>query len=116
MVKLNITPIPNNTTRKLRARWTPEVAQDLRAYHGIDIAQDFATNISIMNMPDDVKPGDMLRLLLQTMESFGAVNAGKTDHCHVLFMSGHMVDAYVSDTYDLYGPRHRVDIVSRADE
>lgn len=114
MVKLNITPILNSGTRKLRARWTPEAAQDLRAYHGLDLINENA--ISIMNMPADVKPGDMLRLLLPTMESFGAVYVGKDHQCHVLFMSGRMIDAYISEKYDLYGPRHRVDVVSRSDE
>jgi hypothetical protein len=36
-ITINIQSVPvTATTRKLRARWGPEMAQDLQAFHGLD--------------------------------------------------------------------------------
>src|SRR3990167_8370791 len=108
-----------NRTYKLKACWNTELAQDLNAYHMID---DHDDAITIMNMPDGVMPGDMLKLTRLTFESFSAVYVGPlgrgpgtegSSRNHVLFMSGRPVNAYMSEDFDLWGPRHRVTIASK---
>lgn len=46
-INLNLTTVNvQGNVRPLRAQWTPEIAQDLSAYHGIDIASELAGLLS----------------------------------------------------------------------
>ena len=46
-INLNITSIIVNVeTRRLRATWSPELAQDLQAYHGIDAEAELTRLLS----------------------------------------------------------------------
>lgn len=46
-ISLNITTVNvQGNVRPLRAQWTPEIAQDLSAYHGIDIASELTGLLS----------------------------------------------------------------------
>jgi hypothetical protein len=62
-------------TRKLKAVWTPEFAQDLNAYHSIDAEAELTSMLSeYVSMEIDLEILDMLIATAPTTEYWSAVN------------------------------------------
>jgi len=62
-------------TRKLKAIWTPEFAQDLNAYHSIDAEAELTSMLSeYVSMEIDLEILDMLINAAPTVEYWSAVN------------------------------------------
>ena len=62
-------------TRKLKAQWTPEFAQDLNAYHSIDAEAELTSLLSeYISMEIDLEILDMLILDAVTTEKWSAEN------------------------------------------
>jgi len=62
-------------TRKLKAQWTPEFAQDLNAYHSIDAEAELTSLLSeYISMEIDLEILDMLILEANTTERWSAEN------------------------------------------
>jgi hypothetical protein len=62
-------------TRKLKAQWTPEFAQDLNAYHSIDAEAELTSLLSeYISMEIDLEILDMLILDARTTERWSAEN------------------------------------------
>ena len=62
-------------TRKLKAQWTPEFAQDLNAYHSIDAEAELTSLLSeYISMEIDLEILDMLILGARTTEKWSAVS------------------------------------------
>lgn len=62
-------------TRKLKAVWTPEFAQDLNAYHSIDAEAELTSMLSeYVSMEIDLELLDMLLSTAPTTEYWSAVN------------------------------------------
>ena len=62
-------------TRKLKAAWTPEFAQDLNAYHSIDAEAELTSLLSeYISMEIDLEILDMLILGARTTEKWSAEN------------------------------------------
>ena len=62
-------------TRKLKAQWTPEFAQDLNAYHSIDAEAELTSLLSeYISMEIDLEILDMLILDANTTEKWSAQN------------------------------------------
>ena len=63
-------------TRKLKAQWTPEFAQDLNAYHSIDAEAELTSMLSeYISMEIDLEILDMLIRNADTMEAWSATVA-----------------------------------------
>jgi hypothetical protein len=71
-------------TRKLKAIWTPELAQDLNAYHSVDAEAELTSMLSeYISMEIDLEILDMLMADAQTVDYWSArtgnfINAAKT--------------------------------------
>ena len=62
-------------TRKLKAQWTPEFAQDLNAYHSIDAEAELTSLLSeYISMEIDLEILDMLISDARTTDKWSAVN------------------------------------------
>ena len=62
-------------TRKLKAVWTPEFAQDLNAYHSIDAEAELTSMLSeYVSMEIDLEILDMLISAAPTTEYWSAIN------------------------------------------
>lgn len=62
-------------TRKLKAQWTPEFAQDLNAYHSIDAEAELTSLLSeYISMEIDLELLDMLIVNAKTTEKWSAEN------------------------------------------
>ena len=62
-------------TRKLKAQWTPEFAQDLNAYHSIDAEAELTSLLSeYISMEIDLEILDMLIAAARTTERWSAEN------------------------------------------
>lgn len=73
-VKLASEPIVAKT-RKLKAQWTPEFAQDLNAYHSIDAEAELTSLLSeYISMEVDLELLDMLIVNAVTTEKWSAEN------------------------------------------
>ena len=60
-------------TRKLKAQWTPEFAQDLNAYHSIDAEAELTSILSeYISMEIDLEILDMLIRNADTVEGWSA--------------------------------------------
>jgi hypothetical protein len=60
-------------TRKLKAQWTPEFAQDLNAYHSIDAEAELTSILSeYISMEIDLEILDMLIKNADTVEAWSA--------------------------------------------
>jgi len=67
-------------TRKLKAVWTPEFAQDLNAYHSIDAEAELTSMLSeYVSMEIDLEILDMLISAAPTTEYWSAVNNNRYD-------------------------------------
>ena len=79
-------------TRKLKAQWTPEFAQDLNAYHSIDAEAELTSLLSeYISMEIDLEILDMLILGARTTEKWSAEN-------NKVFSNG----AWTTSTSDFY--------------
>ena len=79
-------------TRKLKAQWTPEFAQDLNAYHSIDAEAELTSLLSeYISMEIDLEILDMLILGARTTEKWSAQN-------NKVFSNG----AWTTSTSDFY--------------
>lgn len=79
-------------TRKLKAQWTPEFAQDLNAYHSIDAEAELTSLLSeYISMEIDLEILDMLILEAKTTEKWSAEN-------NKVFTNG----AWTTSTSDFY--------------
>jgi len=85
-IDIAISSIPvSAVTRKLKATWTPELAQDISAYHAIDAEVELITVLS------DIISTEVDREILGALLSGAAVSAGWSR------MPGRYVDAAGSD-------------------
>ena len=85
-------------TRKLKAQWTPEFAQDLNAYHSIDAEAELTSLLSeYISMEIDLEILDMLILEANTTERWSAQN-------NKVWANGQW-DTNTSDFYNTQGHR-----------
>ena len=64
-------------TRKLKAVWTPELAQDLNAYHSVDAEAELTAMLSeYIAMEIDLEILDMLRLNASAKDAFWSAKVG----------------------------------------
>ena len=64
-------------TRKLKAVWSPELAQDLNAYHSVDAEAELTSMLSdYISMEIDLEILDMLILMLKQL-IFGLLKSGE---------------------------------------
>jgi len=62
-------------TKKLKAQWTPEMAQDLNAYHSIDAEAELTSMLSeYISMEIDLEILDMLIINALTTDKWSAIN------------------------------------------
>lgn len=84
-------------TRKLKAQWTPEFAQDLNAYHSIDAEAELTSLLSeYISMEIDLELLDMLIQDAATTEKWSAVNNKN-------YINGAWDTAVASDFYNTQG-------------
>ena len=63
-------------TRKLKAVWTPELAQDLNAYHSVDAEAELTSMLSeYISMEIDLEILDML-FKMQLLQDYWSVRPG----------------------------------------
>ena len=77
--EINVTMVSDTVsakTRKLKAQWTPEFAQDLNAYHSIDAEAELTSILSeYISMEIDLEILDMLITNADTIEGWSAAVA-----------------------------------------
>jgi hypothetical protein len=84
-------------TRKLKAQWTPEFAQDLNAYHSIDAEAELTSLLSeYISMEIDLEILDMLILGARTTEKWSAEN-------NKVYVNGAWSNSATSDFYNTQG-------------
>jgi hypothetical protein len=84
-------------TRKLKAQWTPEFAQDLNAYHSIDAEAELTSLLSeYISMEIDLELIDMLIQDAATTEKWSAQN-------NKVWNGTDFVEAGISDFYNTQG-------------
>jgi hypothetical protein len=84
-------------TRKLKAQWTPEFAQDLNAYHSIDAEAELTSLLSeYISMEIDLELLDMLIVDAATTEKWSAQN-------NKIWTGTAWGDANISDFYNTQG-------------
>jgi hypothetical protein len=84
-------------TRRLKAQWTPEFAQDLNAYHSIDAEAELTSLLSeYISMEIDLELLDMLILDAATTERWSAQN-------NKIWTGTAWGDANISDFYNTQG-------------
>jgi hypothetical protein len=84
-------------TRKLKAQWTPEFAQDLNAYHSIDAEAELTSLLSeYISMEIDLELLDMLIQDAATTERWSAMN-------NKVYVNGAWDTAATSDFYNTQG-------------
>ena len=72
-------------TRKLKAQWTPEFAQDLNAYHSVDAEAELTGILSqYISMEIDLELLDMLIQNAYTTEYWSAINNNSVDASGVI--------------------------------
>jgi hypothetical protein len=76
-------------TRKLKAQWTPEFAQDLNAYHSIDAEAELTSLLSeYISMEIDLELLDMLIQDARTVEYWSAANNNVYSSATTSFSTG----------------------------
>ena len=84
-------------TRKLKAQWTPEFAQDLNAYHSIDAEAELTSLLSeYISMEIDLELLDMLIQDAATTEKWSALN-------NKIYVNGAWDTSNTSDFYNTQG-------------
>lgn len=84
-------------TRKLKAQWTPEFAQDLNAYHSIDAEAELTSLLSeYISMEIDLEILDMLIQDAATTEKWSAEN-------NKIYTNGEWSTSAASDFYNTQG-------------
>lgn len=87
-------------TRKLKAVWTPELAQDLNAYHSIDAEAELTSMLSeYISLEIDLEILDMLKANALTTE-YWSVNLGEEyDSSASSWVAGSNAAAYTKNTW-----------------
>ena len=87
-------------TRKLKAVWTPELAQDLNAYHSIDAEAELTSMLSeYISLEIDLEILDMLKANALTTE-YWSVNLGEEyDSSASSWVAGTNAAAYTKNTW-----------------
>ena len=90
-------------TRKLKAQWTPEFAQDLNAYHSIDAEAELTSILSeYISMEIDLEILDMLIRNADTIEGWSAKVAQDVSVSKNHTEGGKDVVTYTSTIYDSF--------------
>jgi hypothetical protein len=87
-------------TRKLKAVWTPELAQDLNAYHSIDAEAELTSMLSdYISLEIDLEILDMLKANALTTDYWSAKIGEEYDASSNSFVAGTNVVAYQKNTW-----------------
>lgn len=87
-------------TRKLKAVWTPELAQDLNAYHSIDAEAELTSMLSeYISLEIDLEILDMLKTNALTTEFWSATVGEEYNPNTGLFVGGDSTLAYQKTTW-----------------
>jgi hypothetical protein len=87
-------------TRKLKAVWTPELAQDLNAYHSIDAEAELTSMLSdYISLEIDLEILDMLKANALTTDYWSATIGEEFNAASNSFVAGTNVLAYQKNTW-----------------
>jgi hypothetical protein len=87
-------------TRKLKAVWTPELAQDLNAYHSIDAEAELTSMLSeYISLEIDLEILDMLKSNALTTDYWSATVGEEFDPVSGLWAGGNVTLAYQKNTW-----------------
>lgn len=87
-------------TRKLKAVWTPELAQDLNAYHSIDAEAELTSMLSeYISLEIDLEILDMLKSNALTTDYWSATVGEEYDPVSGLWAGGNSSFAYQKNTW-----------------
>ncbi len=90
-------------TRKLKAVWTPELAQDLNAYHSVDAEAELTSMLSeYISMEIDLEILDMLIANASTTEYWSAKIGQEYNSSTGLFAAGANVEGYAYTKNDWF--------------
>jgi len=87
-------------TRKLKAVWTPELAQDLNAYHSIDAEAELTSMLSeYISLEIDLEILDMLKANALTTEYWSVTLGQEFDAASATWVEGSNAAAYTKNTW-----------------
>jgi len=87
-------------TRKLKAVWTPELAQDLNAYHSIDAEAELTSMLSeYISLEIDLEILDMLKANALTTEYWSVTLGEEYDSAAGAFVAGTNAAAYTKNSW-----------------
>jgi len=87
-------------TRKLKAVWTPELAQDLNAYHSIDAEAELTSMLSeYISLEIDLEILDMLKANALTTEYWSVTLGEEYDSIAGTWVSGGQAAAYTKNSW-----------------
>ena len=87
-------------TRKLKAVWTPELAQDLNAYHSIDAEAELTSMLSeYISLEIDLEILDMLKANALTTEYWSVTLGEEYDSANTAWVAGSNSAAYTKNSW-----------------
>ena len=87
-------------TRKLKAVWTPELAQDLNAYHSIDAEAELTSMLSeYISLEIDLEILDMLKANALTTEYWSVTLGEEYDSANTAWVAGGNSAAYTKNSW-----------------
>jgi len=87
-------------TRKLKAVWTPELAQDLNAYHSIDAEAELTSMLSeYISLEIDLEILDMLKANALTTEYWSVTLGEEYDTANTAWVAGSNSAAYTKNSW-----------------
>ena len=87
-------------TRKLKAVWTPELAQDLNAYHSIDAEAELTSMLSeYISLEIDLEILDMLKANALTTEYWSVTLGEEHDSANSTWVAGNNSAAYTKNSW-----------------
>jgi len=87
-------------TRKLKAVWTPELAQDLNAYHSIDAEAELTSMLSeYISLEIDLEILDMLKANALTTEYWSVTLGEEYDTANTAWVAGTNSAAYTKNSW-----------------
>jgi len=87
-------------TRKLKAVWTPELAQDLNAYHSIDAEAELTSMLSeYISLEIDLEILDMLKSNALTTEYWSVTLGEEYDSANSAWVAGNNSAAYTKNSW-----------------
>lgn len=87
-------------TRKLKAVWTPELAQDLNAYHSIDAEAELTSMLSeYISLEIDLEILDMLKANALTTEYWSVTLGEEYDSANTAWIAGGNSAAYTKNSW-----------------